>query len=106
MRIGSLANDGQNSYNAQLGTLFNCPLHSIELKDGEEQGNPRRDLSPTNVPHFFPELKVDTAIGYLHNRPTPHGSAYGNIEFLAHAHAENSNQMVGMRSGQRCTVPG
>src|SRR5437868_12905102 len=94
MLAGALGNDGNDASDSQLGTLFNGPLHAVELEDGKR----KRDMQRRSGGYFFSELKLNSIILNGGYPCTPDGIAGYDIALLAKAGAEDAREMVGMGS--------
>src|ERR1700683_585014 len=92
MRIRASGNYWDDPRDAKLRTLLNSPLHTVELKDGENEGN----LCQARSGNLFAEIEFDAAVADDINSSAPHGFSSRNVEILSDAGAQHAHQMVRM----------
>src|ERR1700692_3500274 len=102
MGIGAARDCGDDAGNAELGTLFNSPLHAVEFEDGKEQGYWNRRRSG----NFFGQIKLNPAVAHRNDSATADGLAGGDIEILADASAQDADQMFGMSADKGSAIRG
>src|SRR5437879_12887138 len=92
MLAGALGNDGNDAGGSQLGTLFDGPLHAVELEDCKR----KRDMQRRSGGYFFSELKLNSIILNGGYPCTPNGVAGYDIELLAKAGPQDEGELMGM----------
>ncbi len=102
MLLGAARDDRDDSCDVQLGTFFDCPLHAIELEDGQQQS----DRHSVVGGDFFAERELHTIIADAGYGRAAHLIAASYFELLADPRAQGSCQMGGVLAGEGGAVGG
>ena len=102
MRIAALGDQRHDAGHAEFCALLDGPLHTIELEDGEGQG----DFKRSGRSNFVSQVKFNPMIVDGRDASAANGASGGDIELLADLCAEDSNQVIGMSAGERRAVGG
>src|SRR5712691_7350157 len=86
-----------NALYPQLNRFFNCPLHAIKLKDGEEESNGRNF---TALRQLLRQIEFHPLLSDGRNAAQAHYGTSVNfsydVEFLAGSSSQHSCQVQGM----------
>src|ERR1041385_8820538 len=100
MLFCTLSSHRDNMAHAQFGQLFQRPLKAIEFENGKINNN----LRQSSAFNFRAKLKLNLIVrGKDHFRRAEHAIGR-NVEFLTYFCAEDTKEMVSVRSQQKGAV--
>jgi hypothetical protein len=101
VRISSPGDNGDNSSHSEFRAFFNRPLHAVELKDRQQQ---RESDCSRLWRDFFAEFEVHQAICYRDDYALADHSVGNDIELLSDPGTQDTNQVVGVSTGEGSSV--
>ena len=102
MLIGAPRNCWHDSRNAQLCAFLNRPFHAVKLENGKK----KCDVGVRHTDNFLAQFELNAIGRDAGNPPSTDRRTHGNVELLAHARAQNANQVVGVVASQGSPTAG